>query len=261
MMRHEGGLNQKPNPSWLFIIALCCLAYIALTMSGCASIPPGQDVTKANYPNLRVEVNGADYYGIGVIPKADEYNMVIKPNDRATRLMIRGCHITYIKDKPDSSWFKRGIEYKYVIAKGLADKQTCQLHIATIDHKEKTLDFAILDHVDARPHVSMSPLRVQCNGEDIESALGAIACRAAAGTFQAIHLPYKSIVTSWDREGKPSQFCEQAMETHDGFNYEITMAPHKCIYFFTSNQKAANGKWTQARLTTFGVTDYPYRED
>lgn len=243
-----------------YLFAILVLLFILMMMSACV-IPPienvyHQDVVKANFHSLELKINGKEFRGVGIVPHAEKYKIEIKPSANVSRLVIETCHIKKVFDKPKKDFWSKAIEFEYQIAKNLEDKQSCLMHITVLDHKSEAHDYAILDFLDVRPQVSM-PATVWCNGQQIDAKEGASICQAPTGTFQAIEFPHRSIVTSWDEKCHDSDI----ITTENGTYWIITPIAGKCIYYFTGEKKYDEHLYFQHRMTIFGVTDYPFRED
>ena len=250
-----------------YLFRFCAIAYCFLFISACETSQKRQhDVTKANFKSLEVSVNGKVYHGVGVIPRSEKYEILIRPSSSSKRVVLHSCHIDKVLDpeeiKDRKSFWKKGIKFKYKPQKRVEDKQGCLLRITAMSHEEKPYDYAAFDFLDTRPHVSL-PATVLCNGDTRLYDKGASICQAGVDTFQAIILPEVSNFTAWDESTKKEVSngpCFNAVESRDGKFFEISVVPNECVYYFTSTKKCGD-KYCQHRFTMFGVTDHPFREE
>lgn len=251
-------------------LALLFLWLISFTV-GCETYQYTHDPSRDNYKNLLVTINGIDYRGVAVVPRADKYEMIIHPETNIKTLSISSCHLDLlfqgkeIEDRETKKkwyqWGSKGISYTYKIQKDIEDKQACLFQIVAMNAEDKPFDYFAADFLDIRPHVSL-PATMACNGKTTYFGEGASICQAGANTFQAIRFSEITNFTSWDEESNEEVDkgpCFDALSSKDGRNYEYKVIPGQCTFYFTSMRKCAGDKYCQHRATFFGVTDYPFR--
>jgi hypothetical protein len=238
---------------------------------GCETYQYKHDPSKDNYKNLEVTINGTQYKGVAVVPKAAKYEITLWPTTDVKRVSISSCHIDWVfegkeieEGKEKRKWYEwsaKGIKFTYEIQKRIEDKQACMLNIVAMNAENKPFDYFAADFLDTRPHVSMGA-KMACNGKLITYPSGASICQAGVNTFQAIEFEDVTNFTAWDDESSEEVDkgpCFDALTSNDGKWYEFTVIPGQCTFYFTSGKKCPGDKYCQHRATFFGVTDYPFR--
>lgn len=257
---------------WLLYALLASIFYVVvMALTGCTTPSVYKhDPSKDNYKNLEVMINGTTFKGVAVVPKAEQYEMIIKPEKNVKRLSISSCHLDLVFDgkeieereaKKWYDWGSKGIKYIYKIQKKIEDKQSCLLNIVAMNAENRAFDYFAADFLDTRPNVSM-PATLACNGEKIVYGQGASICQAGVNTFQAIEFKDVTNFTAWDDESSEEVDagpCFDALTSKDGKWYEYTVIPGQCTYYFTSTKKCNGDLYCQHRATFFGVTDFPYK--
>lgn len=201
---------------------------------------------------LEITINGQRYQGVGIIDKADKFEIEIHPQEKISRLIIATCHRETVVDKPKTGWFKKSYKFDYAIVKGLEDMKACLMSITVLDGKNKKHGFALFDFLDARPRVSLSA-DLRCNGVARTYAKGASICQSAKGLYQQIVFKDPVLVRAQEDCVVP--------ETKDRLTFTWPISVGSCTYYFMANKRGPDDKRLLHRHTSLGYTEVPYLAD
>lgn len=246
--------NKTKNYEWLLFIFAWLLAFTfcLLTLPGCGTTVKS-DILKFNMNDvyrrdLKVKINGKEFTGAGVVPRADKYEIEIDPPGKIDRIMWQTCNRDEVIDSPDSSFFSKKFKFSFQPVK-LEDTSSCGgLTITVLEEKKRRNGFAFLDFQDKREEVSV-PVVLTCNGV-VESHTGVSVCQSAAGLFQ--EMIFNEPVKQAGAVGE----CD-VMSPFNGNEqiYRFQMPKGECTYYFVAQSRAPNGERKLHRLTTIGYTD------
>lgn len=233
------------------IIAMSILAFAlgaSLFMMGCSTMPaPEYSAAETYRHDLKIEVNGIEYRGIGVLKRATAYNIEVDPKGKIDRIMWQTCHRGDLEDKPDVGWSGK---YKFTIfpVKHIEESEACPISITVLEEKKRRNGFALLDFEDVREEVSLVA-NLSCNGEVVQKN-GVSICQSAVGLIQEIQFGTPVVIRNVN---KP---CD-VMKTSDEKLYRFNVPKGQCTFNFVAQEKAKNGKRFVHRLSTIGYTDVP----
>lgn len=231
------------------------LAYLMTT--GCVTAPTDEDTKDKTYlHDLKVEVNGEKFVGIGVANLSTRYGIEISPDDQIDWVLWGTVHQEHPDRKPNTGWFNKKYDFQYYPKKGFEDSTASPLHIWILNKSNRKAGFALVDFVDARPEIQL-PAVLSCNGEvfnckknEKQCKAGVSICQSAQGLVQQIDFETEVIHTEVDGPCK-------VMPIEKGKSFRFEVAGGECAYYFTSNIKTADGKRLSHRLTTIGYTEVP----
>jgi hypothetical protein len=245
----------KNNFPILFIFVLyITIIYVSLFIFSCSS---GQfDTSYVNIENktfrqdLVVDINGEHFVGSGLVKKAQDYNVVVYPDDKVERIIYSTCHEEQVIDKPKTNgWFRKSISFTLKNVPNVSDVSSCSLEIIVLDEQSRRNAFATIEFQDQRPEVQL-PALVKCNGVIQQYNSGVSICQSAMGLIQQIN--FNEPVIQAGVKGS----CD-VMKSIDDKTFAFMMPKGKCTYYFGSNRKL-NGKRLLARLQTIGYSDIPF---
>lgn len=238
-------------------ILLILLSIFLIGSTGCLSMPPiknpEKEAKETYFKDLKFKVFDKVYHGIATIERKPVYDIYLYPTDEISRIIIQTCNRERVIDKPKSkSWLKEEYKYTYIPVQGIEDNRSCPVQIATLDSNLGNLQFAYIEFEDSRPEISIEAF-LRCNGE-YSKVEGVGVCQSAAGLRQGLFFQERMIVKSSDPE------CD-VMETEDGFFYEYTTPPHKCVYYFVASAiEPKTRKRLAYRHNSIGYTKISFKE-
>lgn len=225
---------------------------LLVLLLGCALTPP-IDVKKQSEEtyrkDMKVNVDGKDYVGTGVLPVKQTYKFTLYPKEKIDRLIVQNCHREFVIDKPKTGWFKNDYTFNFDPLPDVETNKLCQIEIAALNQNTRN-SFAFFEFDDTRPEISLQAF-VKCNGIYDVSRAGVSLCQSADGLKQQIFFQEKVLLGDLD----PG--CN-APETDDYFFWTFVPNKKKCSYYFVSRKLAKNGKRIAHRLTTVGYSSIPY---
>lgn len=240
---------------WILILTSIFLLSFSLVSCSLLQVVDSQKLAEQTYKkDLKAKINGKTYIGVGVLPKSTQYEITLFPSGNVDRIIVQSCSRELVVDKPKKDgWLKNTYTFNYTPLAGLETRTSCPLEIAVIEQRSVKNGFAFFEFEDEREEVSLTA-SLQCNGQQEIGLKGVGLCQSAAGLRQRIWFKEKTILAGVNKE------CD-VMETDDGFFYDFSVAPHKCVYHFVSQPRAKNGKRIYFRLSTIGYTALVFRED
>ena len=239
----------------LFVLILFwAMAFLGI-LSGCATASPlpSSSVTAPNAVykyDMHGTINGAAFDGVGVIPRADLYDVKIQSRVDVDLLTITSCHRDFsVESAISQGWFstKRGYEYAFAPVKDLEDRGSCLLRFGAYNQASASQNaWAIVDFED--PWTNM-PAANRCNGETIPSN-GVSICQSRAGLEQMLRFPEPMEI---DEKALTAQCVPRASADKREWTYSI--ASGECVIAF---QEIAS-PYRRHRLTTIGYGQILYR--
>lgn len=236
-------------------------------LSGCASITDflfpealDKDARVEWRKELKMEVNGKVYRGLGLTEFASIYEIKIYPGFKEIdRLQWRTCHREDFVDKAVENgfwpWSKKDEFFKFEFrAKPIELNRSCPLRFESLTMKHKTLEFGMLLFPDSRPWINL-PASVECNGQVELYESGKSICQAPANTVQKIR--FSSDVV---QDETPNELCPPMKEVRPG-EFEFFMPENECVYIFGKPERHESGEFRKHILTTFGYEKIPPPED
>lgn len=194
--------------------------------------------------NLIVEVNDTRYEGIGVLPPSDSYKIEVDPPGKINRITFRTCHREIVADKQGGGW--KDYEYIFNPIKGIEDSSACGLKITVFEEKKRRNALARFAFEDVRPEYNVIA-NSTCNGK-VDQKKAVSICQSSQNLLQKIEFPFPMFVQSQGRCGALNGVAQK---------FKYFMSEGECVYVFTAEQMAPNGKRYKHRLETVGYTDVP----
>lgn len=263
MRKEKKGFSPSPGDVITYF-AMTLILIAAILSMGCATLKEAdllamdvkaQKIAEKTWlHDLDLEVNGERIRGVGVVKSAPQYAITIFPTDKIERVQWRSCHQEHTVDKPKSGgWFSSKYEFKFIMQNGIEDNSSCALEITLMEKDDKRIAFATVDFTDKRPEISLQHV-TRCNGVARASLGGIGICQSSVGLVQEIEFGAPVVQTG----AKPG--CDVMRPMDDSRKkWRWIMAPGKCTYYFTAQQKHPNGQRYSSRLNTIGYTDVPPR--
>jgi hypothetical protein len=168
------------------------LAFGLVFMGGCASVPQSLDPAILYARALQLTINGADYQGVAVVPKAATYKIEIKSQGKMDLLLIKSCHREWYGEKVGSKGFFQKTNsylYEYTPDPDL-ERRDCPLEISALDASSGAHAWAFVDFED--PGYAL-PATYQCNGETDHYG-GVSVCQSRKGLTEEISFDVPVIV-------------------------------------------------------------------
>jgi len=208
-----------------------------LLLASCASVDQVLDPEVFYKRDIQIEINGARYEGVATVPKANSYDILLRPKGKADLVLITSCHREYEAEK-----LKSRFRYEYTPLGGIEDAPACPLQISVYEKKKGRHSWAFITF--EHPNLRL-PATLKCNGSVI-SALGVSACQSKAGLIQRIE--FKEEVRVWS----PVK-CQRLGRSRKIFQFEIS--PRQCQYTFETRDGRLH------TMTTLGYEGVPIREN
>ena len=251
-----GTVNLIRRQRWLatLLFFLSLAASFVLLFSGCATVDPEVPQIEALYQHeLMVKVNGLAIRGFGVVPLADKYHVLVIPEGKIDRIIIRTCHRELVFDKPEQGFWNRLTQNNVFTTEitrtpDIEDVASCAMEIDVYEERKKRSGWAVVDFEDRRPEVSL-PFHVKCNGDSYSFARGVGVCQSAIGLVQQVIFTEPVLAESVDCPGVFSDKAEAV--------WFFQMPKGKCTVYFGARRKHANGMRMKARLNLLGYTHVP----
>jgi hypothetical protein len=234
-------------------------AVLALCLTSCGTLPLPTPATTEPAPSkqdvykldLQVKINGKDFSGIGVVPQAPAYEIVVYPQDKIDRIIWQTCNREEVVDRPNTGWFNKSYRFSFTPLSPIEDEKACALQITVLTEKTNRVGMALFAFTDKRVEVNV-PATVRCNGRSDQYPGGVSVCQSAAGLTQQIE--FRDPVINAGVKGA----CN-VMKTDNEKVYTFEMPLDKCTYYFVAQDKASNGKRRVHRLETAGYNFIPVR--
>jgi len=221
-----------------------------LSVSGCSTLNQQLDPEVYYKRDIGISVNGVEYAGTISVPKADSYDLVLKPKGDVDLLLIRTCHAEYSCEKSGCEkkggglFSKKEVRFVYTPVPGLEDIRVCPLRIDAYESKKGRHSWAFIDfeHPDYKVEATL-----KCNG--YTSFLNGVGvCQGKKGTIQRIE--FKEPIRF--APPKPST-CGVPYKMGNGYEFPVVVG--ECLYHFDTQ----SGKL--GRLTVVGYDGVLIRED
>jgi hypothetical protein len=231
----------------LFFTLIGLFFLTAFFLSSCSNVAQTIDVEKIYRADIKMEINGRDYYGIAAPPPAAQYKIKLKSAESMDFFVFRTCHREVTKEDVG-----RRHEYNYVPTK--PEEIGCPAEIEGLNDDSRHSFGFIFFHEDltqlpmmlgksvklgeTRLTQSLSA-RLKCNGDQI-TYQGVSVCQSAVGLVQTVEF------------GNPVVFLKAnnarcAMEMKSpGKSFTFSMRSGLCRYTFA---RAASLKETHAMYT------------
>lgn len=163
---------------------------LSLLISGCANVPlsvPSATGPAAQFRyELRGDINGQEFEGVGVMPLAKKYTLHVQSDVDVDLMKITTCHRDVeFQDHPiQDDWFKprRQFTFEFEQADGIENLGTCLLRIGAYNKNGDPQDFAVIDF---KTPESALPAFQKCNGDSGMTG-GVSICQSQAGLDQEI---------------------------------------------------------------------------
>lgn len=221
------------------------LLLLILLIAGCAEYQV-LEVDKYYKRDIGLEVNGKRYEGVTVIPRANKYEIIVKPKGNMDLILIRSCHREHSFEKKSKKflWIKLGEnKFKYTYNPTPKEREkACPLRVEVYEAKNGRHSWALIDF--EHPDYQL-PSRLTCNGE-IRTPNGVAVCQAKAGLIQTIEFP--EIV----QFATPDEGCVRPKFVDGAFDWQISKG--ECLYITT----ARDGR--KHRMTAIGYEGVLVRE-
>lgn len=207
------------------------LFLLLLLFAGCSTVVPKMDVNTVYKKDVNFTVNGKKFKGVGVVPRAVNYEISIEyPQGKIDLLSISNCH----RDIQASS---EGTKANLTFIPNDIEKD-CPLDIGVYDEKGRHgWGYLFFEREDA-----ILPAKLLCNGETI-IARGVSACQSKIGTVQ-------KIIFGYPVRGVSSEGC-QFKQNGQEFEYEVVK--NFCYYAFSDDHGNIHNH------SIFGYETFPIR--
>jgi hypothetical protein len=146
------------------------------SIHGCAGIDQELDPKVFYQHAMNVEINGKDFFGVGVAPKAEKYKIKVSGRGRMDFLRITTCHRERTKNRQGS-----GYSFWYTPTKGLEDSGSCMLHVESYEEKKGRNDWALIDFVTDFEKLDATSM---CNGKIAKGTV--TICQSRQGLVQRL---------------------------------------------------------------------------
>ncbi len=197
------------------------LVFISV-LAGCSTTNQILDTNLFYKRDIGIEVNGKQYEGVVVIPKAPKYNLVLKAKGKLDLVLIRSCHREFSGEKLSSGWLgNNSFKYEYVPTPGIEDTRTCPLRVEVYEAEKGRNSWALLDF-ESPDYVV--PYWLQCNGS-VTRPSGVGVCQTKAGLAQRVRFDEPIRFAPPEPVG-----CALPMKK-DGA-YEFLATTGECLYHF-----------------------------
>lgn len=196
--------------------------------------------------DVGIEVNGKSYEGVVVVPKADRYNLVLRPKGKLDLVLVRTCHREFSGEKLSPGFLGIGggqFKYEYVPTPGLEDSRVCPLRAEVYESDKGRHSWALLDF--EHPDYTIGYM-LQCNGA-VSYPRGVGVCQTKAGLLQRIKFQEPIRFAPPEPVG-----CALPMKK-DGV-YEFAASLGECLYHFDTKDGRLG------RLTVVGYEGVLVRE-
>lgn len=219
---------------------------VVCAFNGCSSPSPQiLDPDLFYKRDVAVEVNGVEFRGVTVLPRAPSYDLLVKPKGEMSLLLVTTCHREE-SFNPGSHGFlstDNTFRYLYTPQKGLEDVDSCPLRIDAFDkklgqHSWFFADFEGPEKLEAE---------VVCNGVK-KTYRGVSVCQSKAGLIQTIQLKEPVILSVRDPK------CPFPGSDGGGF-FEYRINQGECAYAFMTMGGELH------RHTTIGYTGVLVRDN
>ena len=213
-----------------------------LLLAACSSIMPQQQLDpKVLYrKDMNIMVNGIQYNGTGVVPRASSYNIKIKTIGRNDVLTMTTCH-----QETELRAGSTEVSFTWVPRNDLENGiDSCTADFGGFDKDKGRHSWGMLDFEN--PAYTILGY-MDCNG-DTYNANGIGLCQSLAGLKQRIKFQIPVQIS-------PSVGCKM-LTPEDGKTFVYEIVQGKCTYEFFD--PAANRRF---RLTTFGYQQILIKQD
>lgn len=219
---------------------------VALMLVSCSSVNQTLEPGLFYKRDVGIEVNGKQYEGVVVIPKAAKYSLLLKPKGNLDLVLLRTCHREFTGEKLSSGFLGIGggqFKYEYSPIEGIEDSRVCPMRVDVYESGKGRHSWAFLDF--EHPNYSIR-YALSCNGS-VTVPNGVGVCQTKAGLTQRIQAQ------------EPIRFappmpvgCAVPMKHGDSYEFQATLG--ECLYQFDTEA----GKL--GRLITIGYEGVLVRE-
>lgn len=231
-----------------YYLAVVLVLFLALLLSACSMFEkklPNISVDEIYRHDLKVQINGVTYNGVGVVEAAPEYTVKVFPKGKIDRLMWRMCDGEDVLDDLGDDDFTFKIKPTQ-----LETKSTCgTLQITVLEEKKRRNGYALIVFKDTRPEMSL-PAELTCN-KVTSQPNGVSVCQSAEGLYSQIKFS-EPVVQMGAEAG-----CDVIRPNKgDETTFLFSLPKDECNFFFVAQSRAKeNGKRKVHYLTTLGYTD------
>lgn len=202
---------------------------------------------------LRFDVNGEQFRGMAILPRAASYKFRIYPYDKnIDRLQWRTCAgFDFVDKAVKRGWFGGGDKYFEMDFAPTAIEldRACSLKIESLSAKKKVMEFGMAIFPDTRVEIDL-PARLECNRR-VTNYVGKTACHAPNGTIHRIVFQQEVF-----QDDRPNAECPPMKKIGDR-SFEFFMPRNECIYQFNALEKHTNGEDRKFLLHTYGFEKVP----
>ena len=190
--------------------------------------------------NLKLKVNGKEFDGVGVVPKATQYQIEGKARGSMDLLTITTCH------REVAPAYDLGHDFKYTYAPQAAvEVSNCSMKIEGLDKKHGKHAFGFLDFED--PLFSLEAKITFCG--NVTQARGVFAGQCREG------LAPQLLEFGEDVEASPDEACGGLTKVYPD-KYELKIPKGECVYLFRGKVSHK-----ELRMTTIGYEAAILEED
>lgn len=228
----------KPLPYWVRV----SINFGTLFLFACSS--PGQilQTEKFYQRDLKVDVNGYGFRGVGVIPKSGSYRLKLRSKGEMDFVALSTCHRELTGEDKGDEW-----EVNLAPVNGIENEGLCPLMISTFERKRGRHSWAYFDFEDPKNTLDA---KIYCNGASY-STMGVSVCQSKNGLIQEIEFPVRVAFTDGDVR------CPGPVSVDPGgVRIRLATPPRICVYAFVE----AESPHRVHRYTSLGYEDYLLRE-
>lgn len=226
-------------------------ATLLLVLCSCSTTYQKMELDLFYKRDIPLRVNGEYHYGVTVVPRAEEYDIMVEPQGEMDLVLIRSCHREATWEKQGQKKFlgiipigKNQFKYTYVPTQVEKDEFICPLRVETYSSSSGRHSWAMIDIQDTDRYKLSG--KITCMGKK-EAFVGVGVCQAKAGLIQRIE--FNDVIEF--ATPKPSQ-CARPEYHNDAFELEVSAG--ECIYHARTSDNRL------ARITIVGFEGLLIRE-
>lgn len=230
------------------------IVLLFLLLNACAISPVNTSAPAAppavNKFDMYGTINGEAFNGVGVIPAATSYDMVISSRSDINMLTVQTCHRNFLADDViTQGWIKKNktYEYKWTPAPGIEDDGSCIIRIGSYNKSVGgTNAWAVIDI--QTPDMTL-PAMNECDGVQTQTQ-GVSMCQTLKGLIERLTF---AVPVKIDTAAIPAG-CAGTLSAN-GMVWEYQMGQGECVVIFDTIE----APHVMHRHTTEGYNNVIYR--
>lgn len=248
----------KQPYSWFFTEWLLVAIFLTLLVLAVLNIGCSPTVTSAQAPlgaqtvnkyDMYGSINQTDFRGVGVVPQAKQYGILVSSRSDVNLISIQTCHRSFSQeDVITTGWFSPNHGFKYVFtpAPGIEDTGSCLIRIGSYNKEVGGQNaWAVIDI--ATPDTQL-PAVSYCDGSQTSGTV--TMCQTHAGLVERLVFE-TPVVTA---EKSLPEGCKGAL-LDGGKIWEYEQPLGECVVIFMEKDKPHR----RHRHTTEGFNNVLYR--